>query len=64
METIVDNNKSLTWDGWDVLELKKSPTAWMKPNAIFKNGWFSTTRFSLTESGWEIPSKLVKKNAE
>ena len=27
METIVENNKSLSWDGWNVVELIKSPGA-------------------------------------
>lgn len=65
METIVDNNESLSWDGWTVLEAKKSPSAWMQPNARFiKNEWHTVNRFDITESGWTIPAKLVKKNAE
>ena len=65
METIVDNNESLSWDGWTVLEAKKSPTAWMQSNAQFiKHEWHTVNRFDITESGWDIPSKLVKKNAK
>jgi hypothetical protein len=65
METIVDNNESLSWDGWTVLEAKKSPTAWMEPNAKFiKHEWHTVNRFDITESGWDIPAKLVKKNGE
>ena len=63
METIVDNNESLSWDGWTVLEAKKSPTAWMQPNAQFiKHEWYTVNRFDVAESGWDIPTKLVKKN--
>lgn len=65
METIVENNKSLSWDGWTVVESSPFKTAWMQPNAIFKNGkWFVTNRFEAGKDGWNIPSKLVKKNAE
>ena len=63
METIVANNDSLSWDGWTVLEAKKSATAWMKPNAAFiKKAWYIVNRFDANESGWDIPAKLVKKN--
>lgn len=65
MESIVDNNESLSWDGWTVLEAKKSPTAWMQPNAAFiKHEWHTVNRFDVTEGGWDIPAKLVKKNAK
>lgn len=63
METIVENNKSLSWDGWSVLELKKSITAWSKPNAKFiNNEWYIANRFDANEDGWNIPTNLVKKN--
>jgi hypothetical protein len=63
METIVGNNKSLSWDGWTVLERTKSPTAWTDKNGILVDKtWFIQKRYELGESGWEIPAKLVKKN--
>lgn len=65
METIVENNKSLSWDGWTVVESRVSQTAWMSPNATFKNNkWFITNRFEAGKDGWNIPSKLVKKYAK
>jgi hypothetical protein len=65
MEKIVDNNVSLSWDGWTVLELKKSNMAWMKPNAKFiKHEWYTANRFDVDESGWNIPASLVKKNVK
>jgi hypothetical protein len=37
----------------------------MQPNAKFiKHEWHTVNRFDVTESGWTIPAKLVKKNAE
>jgi hypothetical protein len=65
MEAIVENNKFLSWDGWTVLELRKSDMAWMKPNAKFINDeWYTANRFDATADGWNIPASLVKKNAE
>lgn len=61
MEDIVSKNRTLIWDGWDVLSLKYHPMAWTKPNAIqIKNKWFYVQRYEPTENGWEIPAKLVR----
>jgi len=65
MESIVEFNKNLSWDGWDVLELKKSPTAWMNVNGVFrKNSWYLQTKYVLSEAGWEIPAKFGGKNEQ
>lgn len=65
METIVENNKFLSWDGWTVVELRKSDMAWMKPNAKFINDeWYTANRFDADVDGWNIPASLVKKNAK
>ena len=64
METIVESNKSLSWDGWTVLERTKSPTAWSDKAGVFINKvWHIQKRYDLTEDGWEIPSKFVRKSA-
>lgn len=61
MESIVANNKSLKWDGWDVLEIIPSPTAWRKPNGAYIDGkWYTRKRFTLSANGWEIPNKLMR----
>ena len=63
MESIVENNDSLSWDGWTVVESTPSPTAWSKPSAAFVNGvWNLVRRYEPTEKGWDISSKLVGKN--
>jgi hypothetical protein len=60
-EKIVENNKSLTWDGWNIVQLTKSPTAWMKPEGIRKdNEWFLQKHYNLSEEGWELPAKFVR----
>lgn len=64
METIVENNKSLSWDGWNVLERTKSPTAWTDKAGVFINNvWYIQKRYELNENGWDLPSKFVRKNA-
>ena len=61
METIVSNHKSLSWDGWNVVELIKSPGAWSKPNGAFiKGSWYYKNIFSVAEDGWSIPNKYVR----
>lgn len=61
MESIVSNNKSLSWDGWTVLQTKPDPTGWAKTNGVFKNSqWHVQNRYDVTENGWQIPSKLVR----
>jgi hypothetical protein len=61
MEQIVSNNKSLSWDGWVVIESKVDPSAWMKPSAMFKNDlWYKVNRYEPSISGWSIPAKLVR----
>jgi hypothetical protein len=65
METIVENNKSLEWIGWDVVELQKSPTGWMKPEGILRNGeWFIQKRYNVESDGWDIPNKFVRNNGK
>lgn len=65
METIVENNESLDWIGWDVVEHTKSPTAWMKPNGVYRNNEWSIRKFyRLNENGWDIPNKFVGKDAK
>ena len=65
METIVENNKSLEWNGWDVVEIRKSPTGWMKPEGVYRNGEWNIRKFhTLGYDGWDLPSKFVRKDAE
>jgi hypothetical protein len=61
MEVIVSQNKSLSWDGWNVVELIKVPGAMFKPNGTRINGvWYTKNIFIIEQDGWEIPSKYVE----
>jgi hypothetical protein len=65
METIVENNKSLLWDGWNVKEITPSPTGWMKPSGVFRKGsWFVQRYYNLKYDGWDIPNKFVGNDAK
>lgn len=60
-ERIVENNKSLRWNGWDIVHYNKMPTAWMKPDGAFVDGdWYTQKIYNVSEKGWEIPDKLVR----
>jgi hypothetical protein len=61
METIVENNKSLSWDGWTVLENITKENGVMSPEGRLVNGrWIVQKRYELTTDGWEIPNKFVR----
>ena len=61
MEKIVQSNNSLSWDGWNVVELKKSPTAMFKQNGAYINGvWYIKNVYSVSRDGWRIPNKIVR----
>jgi len=61
MESIVSQNKSLSWDGWNVVELTKSDSAVYKNTGAFINGsWYFKNTFSPNRDGWRIPKKYVR----
>lgn len=61
MEKIVNNNNSLSWEGWNVVELVKSKTAMFKTNGVFVNGsWYIKNIFSVDRDGWRIPNKYMR----
>lgn len=65
MESIVENNSSLEWDGWTVKEVTPSPTGWMKPNGMFRDGsWNIQKRYNIKFDGWDIPSRFVGNDAK
>lgn len=65
METVVENNKALEWDGWNVREVTPSPTGWTKQNGLFRNGqWNIQKYYNLKFDGWDIPSKFVGNDAK
>lgn len=58
---IVEQNSNLKWDGWDIVEYKKSDAAEFNNNGRIVDGqWYATKTFTLTESGWEVPNKYAR----
>ena len=65
MENIVENNKSLSWDGWTVVESKASPNAYTSVNGAYVNGkWVEQKRFIPSEDGWDVPNKFARNNEQ
>lgn len=61
MESIVENNKSLTWDGWTVVENSFKENGVMSEKGAYINGrWIVQKRYDATADGWEIPDKFVR----
>ena len=61
MEDIVSNSKALSWEGWNVVELIRSPAAVYKPNAARVKGvWYIKNIFIIDQDGWRIPSKYAE----
>lgn len=61
MESIVRSHKSLSWNGWDVVNIIPNPTAWSKPNGVFVRGrWYIKQVFQVTENGWDIPDRFAR----
>jgi hypothetical protein len=61
MEKIVSRNKSLSWDGWNVVELARNPGAMFKSNgARIKGVWYLKNIFVVDQDGWRIPSKYAE----
>jgi hypothetical protein len=61
METIVSKNKSLSWDGWNVVELIKNPSAVYKQNGVMINKvWYIKNIFTVDRDGWKVPTKYTE----
>ncbi len=61
MENIVENNSSLAWDGWTVLENKTNENGMSSKDGAYVNGrWIVQKRYELGANGWEIPHKFVR----
>lgn len=63
MEKVVQSNKNLFWDGWDVVQYKKSDRSqFEKDGSFFCGKWHKRTVFPVTESGWNIPESIGQTN--
>jgi hypothetical protein len=60
MESIVKNNKDLSWDGWTVINSYLSEKGRTSKFGAYINGkWHIQNRFTPSTNGWDIPDKFV-----
>ncbi|MFZ9242582.1 MAG: hypothetical protein ACO295_05160 [Sediminibacterium sp.] len=60
MEKIVNKNKQLKWDGWNVLHLTENEDGFFrKDGRFFDNKWHVQKTYEY-KHGWEIPDNLVR----
>ena len=58
MEKIVSRNNNLSWNGWDVVDRKKSESGRTSTSGVIVNGeWFLQRVYPVTKQGWDIPNK-------
>ena len=63
METIVENNEVLSWNGWTVIESDSNTDGFINKLGAFVNGnWIVQKRYEPGANGWDIPKLLVVKN--
>ena len=60
MEEIVATNKTLTWDGWTVVNSYASEKGRTSKNgALVGSKWHLQQRFVPGTNGWDIPQKFA-----
>lgn len=58
MESIVKKNRNLRWDGWNVIDLKRSDIGRTSPQGIRVNSeWYLHKVYAVDRNGWDIPNK-------
>ena len=62
MESIVEGNPSLKWDGWNVVFLEEDKDANLKKNAAFVySKWHKRIVFENNGGVWDIPDSILRK---
>ena len=60
MESVVNSNKVLSWDGWTVVSLYPSEKGRTSKNGVaIDSKWYLQTRYEPGANGWDIPSKFM-----
>lgn len=61
-ESIVDNNPSLSWDGWNIQHIVQDDYAEFLHIGFFDhntNKWYKKFIFECLEDGWDIPDSVI-----
>ena len=62
MESVVNSNPNLSWDGWNVIHFKQANDAVYKTNGAFVNGsWHIKTVYSPDRNGWNIKNNHLDR---
>ena len=62
MESVINTNPNLSWDGWNVVHTKQSNDAIYKTNGAFINGsWYIKTVYSPGRDGWNIKNNHLDR---
>ena len=60
MEEIVASHKTLSWDGWTVVNQYQSEKGRTSKNgALVDSKWYLQQRFEPGSDGWDIPQKFA-----
>lgn len=58
MEKIVHKYDNLSWNGWDVVDRKRSESGRTSTSGVRVDGlWYLQRVFPVTKDGWDIPNK-------
>ena len=58
MEKIVKQYPNLSWNGWDVVDRKRSDSGRTSISGVrVNNEWYLQRVYSVTREGWDIPNK-------
>jgi hypothetical protein len=58
---IVEKNKNLYWDGWNIIDWKADSLGEMSKGGLLKDGkWGFYKTYEPNENGWEVPVKYVR----
>jgi len=58
---IVQANRNLNWDGWDIVSWVRNPNGATNIHGEFRNGrWGVSRRFTMNDDGtWVVPNKYA-----
>ncbi|CAB5221906.1 hypothetical protein UFOVP359_128 [uncultured Caudovirales phage] len=59
--SIVQANKNLFWDGWNIVDWKADTLGEMSKDGMLRDGkWGLYKVYSPNENGWEVPSRYAR----
>lgn len=59
MEKIVNNNKNLFWEGWNVCAYENEDGFYSKKGIYKDNKWLIKNSFLFKDNAWTIPDRYI-----